>query len=85
MPRGGMYTWPQAFLWHTTTDQCCLGLIGRRLTNNLLAKGVVCQKFRKNYFFSEICAIVPSTRQFGYKKKGAFRVHTREEVPKTIF
>jgi len=44
-----------------------------------------CQQFRENYFFSEICAILPSKSQFG-KKKETFRVYTREEVfPKPFF
>jgi len=45
------------------------GVIGRKLTENLLAKGEVCYKFRENYFFSEICGIMSPTRQFGYKGK----------------
>lgn len=27
-----------------------------------------------NYFFSEICAILPPTRRFGYKKRNLFGV-----------
>jgi hypothetical protein len=45
-----------------------LGLIGRRLTKNLLAKEVVCKKFRRNYFFSKLYAIMPPARHFGDKK-----------------
>jgi hypothetical protein len=61
-----------------------LGLIGRRLTKNLLAKGV-CQKFRKNYFFSEICDSMPSTRQFGYNKRGFFGFIHGKRSPKPFF
>jgi len=85
MPGNGMSMWPRLFLWLIIIERCWPGVHRPQTHKESARKGGGMQKIGENYFFIEICAIVPSTRQFGYKKKGAFRVHTREEVPKTIF
>ena len=72
-PRGGMCIWPRLFPSLTITRRCWFGAYRPQTHKESARKGVEWQKFRGNYFFSEMCAIVPSTRQFGYKKKGAFR------------
>ncbi len=43
------------------------------------------KNFGKNYFFSKICAIMPSTRQFGYKRGNLSRLNSVGWLPKTIF
>ena len=63
------------------------GLIGRRLTKNLLTKGMVCPKSEKKCILREICAIfcpVPAGRS-GQKKRNLFGIEPRMEGPKTIF
>jgi len=42
-------------------------------------------KFLKNLFFKEPCAIMASTRGFGFKNKNLGGFSPGREVPKTIF
>jgi len=61
------------------------GLIGRRLTKNLLTKGMVCPKSEGKYILRKICAIFPPARRSGQKKRNLFGIEPRMEGPKTIF
>jgi hypothetical protein len=48
-------------------------------------RGWYAKKFRGNYFFSEICAIMPSKRHFRHKRGNLSGLNSVREVLKTIF
>ena len=80
-----MSMWPRPLLWPTTTVPCWPGVIKLRSSEVSWFWGCGMLKFLKNYFFKETCAIMPSTRGFGFKNRNFGGFSPGKEVPKTLF
>jgi hypothetical protein len=79
-----------AFLFSTIIDRCWPSLSSIAEVADIERQ--VCQNLQQNLSvrlvddkFMEICAIMPFTRQFGYKRGNLSRLNSVGWLPKTIF
>ena len=62
-----------------------LGSLSSTALKYLGSEGLVCPSIWKNYFFIEICAIMPPARQFAWKKRNILGVKLGIRCPKNHF